>query len=83
MPSPPRCPPEVAKLVSFSVDDGAVTAIAERLNAWFALDRAAREQARGALAETAARLWSWEGVARGVLAASAGRLDGLPRVPED
>ena len=76
-------PPEVAKLVSFSVGDGAVTAIAERLNAWFALDWAAREQARGALAETAARLWSWEGVARGVIAASAGGLDGLPRVPED
>ncbi len=75
--------PEVADLVSFPVDQRAVTAIAERLNAWFALDGAARARARGALAETAARLWSWEGVACGVLEASAGRLESLPRVPDD
>ncbi len=74
-------PSEVAPLVSFPVDDRAVSAIAERLNAWFALDPAARERARAALTETAGRLWSWAGVARGVLAASAGRLDGLPPVP--
>ena len=36
------------------------------------------ERALAALRETAARLWSWEGVARGVLAASAGELDALP-----
>jgi hypothetical protein len=34
--------------------------------------------ARTALVETVARLWSWEGVARGVLAAAAGNLDELP-----
>ena len=38
-------------------------------------DRAA---ASASLRETVERLWSWEGVARGVLAASAGELDGLP-----
>ena len=48
--------------------------IAERLNAWLGLDEATREQARRALAETAAERWSWEGVAAGILAASAGRL---------
>jgi hypothetical protein len=47
------------------------------------LDEATRESARSILAETSARLWSWEGVAQGVLAASTGVLDGLPRVPED
>ena len=76
-------PPEVAELVSFPIDERAVLAIAERLNAWLALDEATRESARSILAETSARLWSWEGVARGVLAASTGVLDGLPRVPED
>jgi glycosyltransferase involved in cell wall biosynthesis len=76
-------PPEVAELVSFPIDERAVLAIAERLNAWFALDEATRESARSILAETSARLWSWEGVAQGVLAASTGVLDGLPRVPED
>jgi glycosyltransferase involved in cell wall biosynthesis len=75
-------PPEVAELVSFPVDDRAVLGIAERLNAWLALDQPTRERARVALAETSGRLWSWEGVAGGVLAASAGRLDDLPRVAE-
>jgi glycosyltransferase involved in cell wall biosynthesis len=76
-------PPEVADLVSFPIDEQAVLGIAQRLNAWLAMDDATRERARSILAETSGRLWSWEGVARGVLAASAGELDGLPRVPGD
>jgi glycosyltransferase involved in cell wall biosynthesis len=76
-------PPEVAELVSFPIDEWAVQGIAERLNAWLAMDEATREGARSILAETSGRLWSWEGVARGVVAASAGELDGLPRVPHD
>jgi len=75
-------PAEVAELVSFPLGEGAVMAIAERLNAWLGLDGATREQARRALAETAAERWSWEGVAAGILAASAGRLDELTPVPE-
>ena len=39
----------------------------------------ARERAARTLVETVARLWSWEGVARGVLAAAAGDLGDLPR----
>ena len=53
-------------------------AIAGRLNAWLALPENEREAARAALVETVGRLWSWEGVARGVLAAAPGKLDGLP-----
>jgi glycosyltransferase involved in cell wall biosynthesis len=75
-------PAEVAELVSFPLDDGAVGGIAERLNAWLGLDGATRERARRALAETASERWSWEGVASGILAASAGRLDELTPVPE-
>ncbi|HEY5815525.1 MAG TPA: glycosyltransferase family 4 protein [Solirubrobacterales bacterium] len=71
-------PDEVAGLVSFPVEIGAVEAIAERLNAWLELPEERREEARGALVETARRLWSWEGVARGVIAASRGELDRLP-----
>jgi glycosyltransferase involved in cell wall biosynthesis len=71
-------PAEVAELVSFPVEAGAVEAIAERLNRWLELPEAVREEARGALVETARRLWSWEGVARGVIAASRGELDRLP-----
>ncbi len=76
-------PPEVAELVSFPVDEAAIPGIADRLNAWLAMDEAIRDRARATLAETSGRLWSWEGVARGVVAASAGQLDELPRVPED
>jgi glycosyltransferase involved in cell wall biosynthesis len=72
-------PPEVGRLTSFAVEAGAVEAIAERVGAWLALSEAERESAREALVETVGRLWSWEGVARGVLAASAGELGNLPR----
>jgi glycosyltransferase involved in cell wall biosynthesis len=69
--------PEAAELVSFPVEEGAVKAIADRLNRWFELSENVRAEARQALVATAQRLWSWEGVARGVLAASEGRLDEL------
>jgi len=65
-------PGDVGRLTSFPVEAGAVEAIAERLNGWLALPEAERGEARAALVETARRLWSWEGVARGVLAAAAG-----------
>ncbi len=71
-------PPAVADLVSFPVASGAVEAIAARLDAWLDLPAELREQSREALVETARQLWSWEGVARGVLAAAAGDLDSLP-----
>jgi glycosyltransferase involved in cell wall biosynthesis len=70
-------PPEVGRLTSFPVREGAVEAIAERLNGWLALPEETRRQARAALVETVGRLWSWEGVARGVLDAAAGELDDL------
>jgi len=71
-------PPEVGPLTSFPVEMGAVEAIAERLNGWLGLPEEERVVAREALVETAGRLWSWEGVARGVIAASRGDLDRLP-----
>jgi len=72
-------PADVAALVSFPVAEGAVEAIAARLNAWLALPEERRAEAREALVATARRLWSWEGVARGVLAASAG--EGAENLP--
>lgn len=65
-------PESCAELVSFAVESGAVEAIADRLDRWLVLPEQERAAAREALVETARRLWSWEGVARGVLAASAG-----------
>jgi glycosyltransferase involved in cell wall biosynthesis len=71
-------PSGVGGLTSFPVEKGAVEAIAERLNAWLSLPEGERALARQALVETARRLWSWEGVAGGVIAASRGELDRLP-----
>jgi glycosyltransferase involved in cell wall biosynthesis len=74
-------PPAARELVSFELGPGAVEAIASRVNAWLALDQPTRSEASRALRQTVERLWSWEGVARGVLAASAGDLDSLSPIP--
>jgi glycosyltransferase involved in cell wall biosynthesis len=71
-------PPEVAAMTSFPVELGAIEAIAQRLNGWLALPEAERERSRRALVETVGRLWSWEGVAGGILATAAGELQELP-----
>jgi glycosyltransferase involved in cell wall biosynthesis len=71
-------PVGVGELTSFAVEPGAVAAIAGRLNGWLALPERSREEARRELVTTVRRLWSWEGVARGALAASAGELGDLP-----
>jgi glycosyltransferase involved in cell wall biosynthesis len=71
-------PPAVAPLTSFPIEPGAVQAIADRLDRWLELPEVTRAEARATLVDTVARVWSWEGVARGVLDAAAGNLDGLP-----
>jgi len=73
-------PADVQGLVSFPLDESAVSAIAARLNAWVALDDETRARARATLTETVRSRWSWEGVARIVIAASQGRLDEVPRI---
>jgi glycosyltransferase involved in cell wall biosynthesis len=73
--------PELAPLLSFPVGPGAVGEIAERVNGWLELDPGQRQSVGRRLAARADELWSWDGVARGVLAASAGDLEGLPKVP--
>lgn len=75
----PALPDDVSALTSFAVEEGAVEAIAACLDGWLDLPAERREAARTRLVEAVARLWSWEGVARGVLAAAAGQLDDLPR----
>jgi glycosyltransferase involved in cell wall biosynthesis len=70
-------PPEARPWLSFPVDAGAVPAIADRLVAWLQADPALRARTREALVATARERFSWEGVARGVIAAAEGRLDEL------
>ncbi|HEV7563316.1 MAG TPA: glycosyltransferase family 4 protein [Solirubrobacterales bacterium] len=71
-------PPGVAELTSFPAEIGAIEALAERLDRWLSLPEGERASARRALVETVGRLWSWEGVARGTIAASAAALEELP-----
>lgn len=73
-------PEETRSWLSFPVDDGAVRAIAQRVNAWLAAPEDLRERTRAALVATARERYSWEGVAEGVLAAGQGRLTALPTV---
>jgi glycosyltransferase involved in cell wall biosynthesis len=70
-------PDSVAPWLSFPIDDSSVRALAERIVAWLEVDPALREQTRAGLAETVRERWSWEGVARGVIAAAHGELDAL------
>jgi glycosyltransferase involved in cell wall biosynthesis len=79
----PALPEQARELLSFPIGDGAVEAIADRLDRWFATDPDVRARAQGALSDTVRELWSWESVAEGVIAASQGRLGELPPVPED
>jgi glycosyltransferase involved in cell wall biosynthesis len=68
-----------ARLLSFPLDDRAVEALAARVAGWLALPAQERALARASLARTARERWSWEGVARGVIAAARGELDALKR----
>lgn len=74
-------PPTAKGLTSFPLGPGAIEGIADRLLRWLELPPRERSEAELALNETVARLWSWEGVARGVIAAAGGRLDALPPIP--
>jgi glycosyltransferase involved in cell wall biosynthesis len=75
--------PQIGRLLSFPLGGEAVAAIADRLNGWLGLDVGAREGAAASLSARAGELWSWERVARGVIAASEGDLGELPSVPVD
>jgi hypothetical protein len=54
-----------------------VVSLAARVTGWLLADPALRERTREALVATARARWSWEGVARGVIAAAQGDLDAL------
>jgi glycosyltransferase involved in cell wall biosynthesis len=65
-------PAEAAGWLSFPVDDGAVRALAERVVGWLQADQALKAKTRAALVSATGERWSWEGVARGVIAAARG-----------
>ncbi len=67
-----RVPAEAARWLSFPVDEDAVRAIAACLVGWLEADATLRARTRSALVSVARERWSWEGVARGVIAAARG-----------
>jgi glycosyltransferase involved in cell wall biosynthesis len=73
----PALPERLRPLMSFDVGPGAVREIASKLVQWLELDPDEREAARAALAAEAARRYSWESVANGVIEAASGH----PRAP--
>jgi glycosyltransferase involved in cell wall biosynthesis len=70
-------PAAAASWLSFRLGAGAVAELAGNLVAWLEAPAGLREETRAALAAVARADYSWEGVARGVIAAAEGRLDGL------
>jgi glycosyltransferase involved in cell wall biosynthesis len=73
----PELDEPVRRLLTFERGPEAVAQLAERLVTWLELDPAERERTTEALARTAHERYSWEGVARGVIAAAEGRLEDL------
>jgi glycosyltransferase involved in cell wall biosynthesis len=70
-------PAQAAPWLSFAVDDCAVPSLAACVTGWLLADERLRARTRAGLVATVREHWSWEGVARGVLAAAQGELDGL------
>jgi glycosyltransferase involved in cell wall biosynthesis len=73
-------PPEVAPWMRFRVGDAAVHDLAACLIGWLDAPAALRERTRCALAQAARDRFSWDGVARTVVAAAEGRLNDLQRL---
>jgi glycosyltransferase involved in cell wall biosynthesis len=70
-------PSQAAPWLSFPVDDGAVEALAACLIGWLGADAELRAKTREGLVRAVREHWSWEGVARGVIAAAKGELNDL------
>lgn len=70
-------PEQSADCLSFAVDDDAVRALARCLIDWLELAPELRADTRAGLVSTVRERWSWDRVARGVIAAAHGELGGL------
>ena len=77
----PGLPPAARELLRFAVGPQAVVEIADRLIAWLAMAPEQQDAVRASLVATARRLFGWDGVAAGVIAAAQGHHDALMPVP--
>ncbi|MDQ2700613.1 MAG: glycosyltransferase, partial [Actinomycetota bacterium] len=66
--------PGSADLISFDLGPGAIAELASKVNAWLGLDPAERTRIGRDIADSADRNWSWQGVAKDVISASAGKV---------
>jgi glycosyltransferase involved in cell wall biosynthesis len=71
-------PPAARPWLSFEVGPGAVRELAEDLAAWLAAPADIRDATRAAIVAATREHYSWDGVARSVIAAARGELAGLP-----
>ncbi|HTU16385.1 MAG TPA: glycosyltransferase family 4 protein [Solirubrobacterales bacterium] len=66
--------PAAADLIGFDLGPRAVSDLADRINGWLALEPSERAAIGRDIADSADRNWSWQGVARDVISASAGQV---------
>ena len=66
--------PEVGPMIGLPLGPGAVAELAGKVNRWLALEPSERLRIGQNIAESADRNWSWQGVARDVISASAGQV---------
>ena len=72
-------PPEVRPWLTFEVGPHAVRQLADGLASWLEAPAHIRLATREAIVAVARERYSWDGVARSVVAAAQGRVDELPR----
>jgi glycosyltransferase involved in cell wall biosynthesis len=72
-------PEQARPWLTFEVGPGAVRELAGNLSAWLAAPPELRAATREGIVAATGRTYSWHGVARSVIAAAEGDLDGLPR----
>ena len=77
----PGLVPEARELLRFAVGPQAVGELADRLITWLAMGSPSQDAVRASLVDTARRLFGWEGVAAGVIAAGRGQHEKLAAVP--
>jgi glycosyltransferase involved in cell wall biosynthesis len=75
--------PEAARpWLTFEVGPGAVRELAHHLTSWLEAPAELRAATRRAIVAATRETYSWDGVARGVIAAAQGQLDDLPMPPD-
>jgi glycosyltransferase involved in cell wall biosynthesis len=76
-------PAQARPWLTFTVGPGAVRELADDLSAWLAAPPDVRASTRDAIVAATREHYSWDGVARSVIAAARGELDRLPRPAPD